>query len=147
MFWLHRHLPAKQALKSKQSTKGYERMIPEILRRSGCFTVYNSTSAFLFNKVSSRRKFASSCNFIQNKVLRNSSRRPKTRHEMRWDEMKWVYVVVFFVLLNPLELKSKFSSTCYKSLKGTIFFWRNVFECVSKNDGPEEGHSIFFRII
>ena len=144
MYWLHSHLPAKKALKTKQSIKGFERIIPEILRRSGYFTVYNSTSAFLFNKVSSRRKFASSCNFIQNKVLRNSSRRPRTRHEMKWNEMS---IVVFFVLLNPLELKSKFSSTCYKSLKGTIFFWRNVFECVSKNDGPEEGHSIFFRII
>ena len=35
MFWLHRHPPAKHALISKQSTKGYERIIREILRRSG----------------------------------------------------------------------------------------------------------------
>ena len=33
MFWLHRHLPAKQALNSK----GYERIIREILRRYGYF--------------------------------------------------------------------------------------------------------------
>ena len=32
MFWLHRHLPAKQALNSKQSAKGYEKIIREILR-------------------------------------------------------------------------------------------------------------------
>ena len=38
MFWLHRHLPAKQALNSKQSAKGYERMNQGILRRSGYFT-------------------------------------------------------------------------------------------------------------
>ena len=31
MFWLHRNLPAKQALNSKQSSKGYERIIWEIL--------------------------------------------------------------------------------------------------------------------
>ena len=37
MFWLYRHLLAKQALNSKQSTKGYERIIREILRRSGYF--------------------------------------------------------------------------------------------------------------
>ena len=37
MFWLHRHLPAKQVLNSKQSAKGYERKIREILRRSGYF--------------------------------------------------------------------------------------------------------------
>ena len=30
MFWLHRHLPAKQALNSKQSAKGYERIIQKI---------------------------------------------------------------------------------------------------------------------
>ena len=39
MFWLHRHLPAKQALNSKQSTKGYKRIIQEILRISVCFTI------------------------------------------------------------------------------------------------------------
>ena len=38
MFWLHRHLPAKQALNSKQSTTGYDRIIWEILRRSGYFS-------------------------------------------------------------------------------------------------------------
>ena len=37
MFWLHRHLPAKQVLNSKQSAKGYEQIIWEILRRSGYF--------------------------------------------------------------------------------------------------------------
>ena len=37
MFWLHRHLPAKQALNSKQSAKGHERLIPEILIRSDYF--------------------------------------------------------------------------------------------------------------
>ena len=36
-FLLHRHLPAKPALNSKQSAKGYERIIQEILRRSGYF--------------------------------------------------------------------------------------------------------------
>ena len=30
MFWLRRHLPAKQALNSKQSAKGYERIIWDI---------------------------------------------------------------------------------------------------------------------
>ena len=30
MFWLQRRLPAKQALNSKQSVKGYERIIREI---------------------------------------------------------------------------------------------------------------------
>ena len=30
MFWLHRNLPAKQALNSKQSSKGYERIIWDI---------------------------------------------------------------------------------------------------------------------
>ena len=38
MFWLHRHLPAKQAQYSKQSAKGYERIIQEILRGSGYFS-------------------------------------------------------------------------------------------------------------
>jgi len=37
MFWLHKHLPVKQALNSKQSAKGYERIIREILRSSGYF--------------------------------------------------------------------------------------------------------------
>ena len=37
MFWLHRHLPAKQALDSKWSDSGYERIIRKILRISGCF--------------------------------------------------------------------------------------------------------------
>ena len=37
MFWLHRHLPAKQALDLKQSVKGYERIIRETLTRSGYF--------------------------------------------------------------------------------------------------------------
>ena len=37
MFWLHRHLPAKQALNSKQSIKGYKRIIQEILRNPGYF--------------------------------------------------------------------------------------------------------------
>ena len=36
-FLFHRHLPAKPALNSKQSAKGYERIIQEILRRSGYF--------------------------------------------------------------------------------------------------------------
>ena len=37
MFWLRRHLPAKQVLSSKEPAKGYERIIREILRRSGYF--------------------------------------------------------------------------------------------------------------
>ena len=37
MFWLSRNLPAKHVLNSKQSAKGYERIIQEILRRSGYF--------------------------------------------------------------------------------------------------------------
>ena len=37
MFWLHRHMPAKQALNSNQSTKGYERIIGTILGGSGYF--------------------------------------------------------------------------------------------------------------
>ena len=37
MFWLDRNLTIKHALKSKQSTKGYKRIIREILRRSGYF--------------------------------------------------------------------------------------------------------------
>ena len=37
MFWQEKHLPAKQALNSKHSAKGYGRILPEILRRSGCF--------------------------------------------------------------------------------------------------------------
>ena len=40
MFWLQRHILAKQALNSKQSAKGYERIIREILRRPGCFSMY-----------------------------------------------------------------------------------------------------------
>ena len=42
MFWLHRHLPAKQALYStKQSSKGYEtnKNDPDILSRSGYFSL------------------------------------------------------------------------------------------------------------
>ena len=39
MLWLHRHLSAKQALNSKQSAKGYERIIEDILRRSGYFKI------------------------------------------------------------------------------------------------------------
>ena len=35
MFWLDRHLTAKQAIKLKQSIKGYERILRNILRRSG----------------------------------------------------------------------------------------------------------------
>ena len=38
MFWLHRHLLAKQGLNLKQSAKVYERIIREILRRSGYFS-------------------------------------------------------------------------------------------------------------
>ena len=38
MFWLHRQPPAKQVLNSKQSAQGYERIIREILRRSGYFS-------------------------------------------------------------------------------------------------------------
>ena len=53
MFWLHRHLLAKQVLNSKQSAKGYERIIPEILRRSGYFSTFqwfcvNVNVIFLF---------------------------------------------------------------------------------------------------
>ena len=40
LFWLHRHLLAKKALNSKQSAKGHERIIWEILRRSGNFRVF-----------------------------------------------------------------------------------------------------------
>ena len=40
MFWLHIHLPAKLVLSLKQSTKGFERIIPEILRRSSYFGTY-----------------------------------------------------------------------------------------------------------
>ena len=47
MFWLHRHLPAKQALNSKQSAKGY-RIIGQILRRLA--TLECSTNLFLFNQ-------------------------------------------------------------------------------------------------
>ena len=32
MFWLHKHLQAKQAINSKKYAKGYERIIPEILK-------------------------------------------------------------------------------------------------------------------
>ena len=46
MFWLHRHLLAKQVLNSKQSTKGYERIIQEILIRSGYFSTNASLLAF-----------------------------------------------------------------------------------------------------
>ena len=38
MFWLHRNLPAKRAQYSKQSAKGYERIIQEILRGSVYFS-------------------------------------------------------------------------------------------------------------
>ena len=38
MFWLHRHLLAKKALNSKQCAKGYERIIQDILRKSGYFS-------------------------------------------------------------------------------------------------------------
>ena len=48
MFWLHSHLPAKQALNSKQSAKGFQRIIGEILRRSA--TLECSTNLFLFNQ-------------------------------------------------------------------------------------------------
>ena len=41
MFWLKRHLPAKQALNSKLSAKGYERIMPEILRRCGYFSSFS----------------------------------------------------------------------------------------------------------
>ena len=44
MFWLHRHIRARQVLNSKQSAKRYERIIREILRRSGYFSC---TSFFL----------------------------------------------------------------------------------------------------
>ena len=40
-FWLNRYLPAKQILNSKQYAKGYERIIREILRRSGYFSTQN----------------------------------------------------------------------------------------------------------
>ena len=46
MFWKHRHLPAQN---SKQSTKGYERIFQEILRRSGYFKYTNSLFHFEFN--------------------------------------------------------------------------------------------------
>ena len=36
MFWLLRHLTGKVALNSKQSAKGYERIIQEILRSGFC---------------------------------------------------------------------------------------------------------------
>ena len=39
MSWLHRHLPAKQALNSKQSNIGYVRIIRKNLRKSGYFSV------------------------------------------------------------------------------------------------------------
>ena len=39
MFWLYKHLPPKKALNSKESVKGYERIIQEILRRS-CYTLF-----------------------------------------------------------------------------------------------------------
>ena len=45
MFWLHKHLPAKQFLNSKQSSKGYERIIREILRSSG-YTLFLAPFTF-----------------------------------------------------------------------------------------------------
>ena len=38
IFWLNRHLQAKQPLNSKQSAIGYERIILEVLRRCGYFS-------------------------------------------------------------------------------------------------------------
>ena len=59
MFWLRRHLPAKQAINSKQSTKEYERIIRDILRRSGYFTQFSTleytitnTFTYLVQKIS-----------------------------------------------------------------------------------------------
>ena len=43
IFWLHRHLTSKQVLNSKQSAKGHERIIREILRRSEYFKSDNSS--------------------------------------------------------------------------------------------------------
>ena len=53
MFLLDRYLLVKQALNSKKSAKGYERIIPEILRRSGYFSTFlwfcvNVNVKFLF---------------------------------------------------------------------------------------------------
>jgi len=45
MFWLHKHLPAKQFLNSKQSSKGYERIIQGILRSSG-YTLFLAPFTF-----------------------------------------------------------------------------------------------------
>ena len=50
MFWLHRHLPAKQDLNSKQSAKGHERIIREILRRSDYFSYGWNISAIINSK-------------------------------------------------------------------------------------------------
>ena len=41
MFWLKRHLPAKQAQNSKLSANGYERIMPEILKSSGYFSSFS----------------------------------------------------------------------------------------------------------
>ena len=45
MFWLLRYLPAR-ALNLKLSTKGYERIIQEILRRSGYLSVWGERETF-----------------------------------------------------------------------------------------------------
>ena len=54
MFWLQRHLQAKQDLNSKKSAKGYERIIQKIFIRTG----YNSTEKSIISvyKVNYRLK-------------------------------------------------------------------------------------------
>ena len=51
MFWQHRHLPAKQALNSK----GYERIIREILRRYGYFRLIR-TNFTIFTYIFAKNK-------------------------------------------------------------------------------------------
>ena len=57
MFLLHRHLPAKQALNSKQSAKGCETIIQEILRISGYFCALFYTEGVSYFK---------KCSFVEN---------------------------------------------------------------------------------
>ena len=76
MFWLYRHLLAKQVLNSKQSAKGFERMIREIFRRS---TWLNEICQTFFEKP------------VQMKLLK------KYAYTHTQDVKSWIYIFIVII--------------------------------------------------
>ena len=122
MFLPYKNLLAKQALNSKQSVKGYDGIIREILRRSGYFSrkIHDDVNFFKI-KNSHTAKYMYNIYTINN--MRNrymyfiSQRKPKNYKDQRDNSRQFYIQIDFYRWLSKLDQPNKENDNSTKYTK------------------------------